>query len=158
MKHLFINISLSLLASCALFSETPPQVLEAQRASYQGINIAISNNNIIIDTYIKDNMAAVTYHVNYVFEPLIQKIRVDESLTKEEKSAQIAMLEGQRDNQLEDAYKKIREKAEDMRKEAFQNLDAIKNLIEAAYEYFSTAPLKLGNLDFWVNKLKELKN
>jgi hypothetical protein len=156
MRMLFISSLVLLLTSCSLFEKTPQRVVEGQRAVYQGILLAEENDDKIIDRYIADNKAAVTYHINYVFEPKINAIRENPDLSREEKSEQIAALERDRQAQLDQIFADIEKNAEDMRTQAMKNHRVTKKLVEAIYNYLSTTPIEIDNLEFWVEKLKQI--
>lgn len=153
-----IGIVLLLLAlpACSLFQTTPDSVVAGQRAVYQGLILAEQNNDAILRRYEEDNKAAATYHINFVFEPKIDTIRRQPDLSKEEKSAQIAEIEAQRDHTLQEAFAAIEKIVSDMRTTSSQNLMVTKKLTESVYNYLSTSPIEIDNIDFWIEKLKQL--
>lgn len=158
MKTSNISMVLLLLAlpACSLFEKTPDSVVSGQRAVYQGLLLAEQNTEAILKRYEEDNKAAATYHINFVFEPKIDAIRRQPDLTKEEKSAQIAELEAQRDQTLQEAFAAIEKLAADMRSTSMQNLAVTKKLTESVYNYLSTSPIEIDNIEFWIEKLKQL--
>lgn len=157
MKQTLLICLLSLLLSgCSLFEKTPQNVVEGQRAVYQGILIAEENDNLIIDRYIADNKQAVTYHINYVFEPQIDAIRRNPDLSREQKSEQIAVLEVERQAKLDVIFADIERIAENMRSQAMKNHKATKRLVESIYNYLSTSPIEVDNIEFWIEKLKQV--
>ena len=156
-KSLLISTSLLLLASCSLFEKTPDSVVNGQRAIYQGIILAEENDNIIINRYVQDTKAAVTYHINYVYEPRIDAIRKEPSLTKEQKSEQIAKLERERQSELDKVYADIEQIASELRSQAMNNHAITKKLVESIYNYLSTNPIEIDNIEFWIDKLKQLQ-
>ena len=157
MKYPLIGFCLLLLNSCSLFVTTPEGVVEGQRGVYQGVLIAEENTRAILLRYEEDNKAAVTYHTNYVFEPRIDAIRRNPDLTREEKSEQIAELERQRDAALQDAYAAIEENVAEMSTTTFQNYSILKKLVESVYNYLSTSPIEIDNIEFWIEKLEQIK-
>lgn len=159
MSHMIIKLIIScafLFVSCSLFESTPQRVVEGQRAVYQGITLAEENDNKIINRYLQDTKAAVTYHINFVFEPQIDAIRRDSEMTREEKSEKIAALERTRQTQIDSAFADIENIAEDMRSQAMQNHTITKKLVESIYNYLSTSPITIDNLEFWIEKLKQV--
>lgn len=157
MRTLLIGLLALLLSGCSLFVKTPPRVVEGQRAVYQGILIAEENDRKIVNRYIQDTKAAVTYHINFVFEPKINAIREDPALSREEKSQQIAELERKRQAQLDAAFADIDKNASDMLTQAVQNHNVTKKLVESIYNYLSTSPIEIDNIEFWIEKLKQLE-
>lgn len=155
-KTLFICLLISLLSGCSLFEKTPQSVIEGQRAVYQGILLAEENDEKIIKKYIEDTKATITYHVNFVLEPKINAIRENPDLSRTEKSEQIAMIERQRQAQLDEAYGNIERIAEEMRARAMKNHKITKRLVESIYNYLSTSPIKIDNIEFWIEKLKQV--
>lgn len=157
MRYLHITLlALLLLPSCSLFQKTPDSVVKGQRAAYQGVLLAEENDKELIRRYIEDNKAAVTYHVNWVFEPQIDAIRKNPDLSREEKSEQIAALERERQAQLAPIYADIEKNAEDLREKIRKNHRLTKKLIESVYNYLSTSPIEIDNIDFWIEKLKQV--
>jgi hypothetical protein len=130
-------------------------VVEGQRAVYQGILLAEENDAKIIKRYIEDTKATITYHVNFVLEPKINAIRENPDLSREEKSEQIAVIERQRQAQLDEAFGNIEKIAEDMRLQAMKNHAVTKKLVESIYNYLSTSPIEVDNIEFWIEKLQQ---
>lgn len=157
MKKTLLICALSLLlTSCSLFEKTPQRVVEGQRAVYQGILLAEENDDIIIKRYLEDCKALVTYHENFVFEPKINAIRENPDLSREEKSEQIAALERERQAKLSATFADIEKIAEEMRSKAAQNHSVTKRLVESIYNYLSTSPIEVDNIEFWIEKLKQV--
>jgi len=152
----YIWFVILLLQSCSLFATTPDSVVQGQRAIYQGVVLAEENDMELLQRYRDDNQAAVTYHINFVFEPKIDAIRRDPDLSKEEKSIKIAELEKQRDLQLQNAYAAIERNAQKMQEKIMQNHMITKKLIESVYQYLSTSPISIDNIPFWIEKLKKV--
>lgn len=153
-KILFISLVALLLNSCSLFEKTPQSVVEGQRAVYQGILLAEENLAMILKRYEEDTKAAVTYHINFILELKINAIREDSDLTREEKSKQIATIERDRQAQINEAFNNIERITEDMRSQAMKNYEITKKLVESVYNYLSTSPIKIDNIEFWIEKLK----
>lgn len=158
MKLPLICALVLLLSGCSLFEDTPAKVVEGQRAAYQGILIAEENDRLIIKRYIEDNKAAITYHVNWVFEPKIDAIRTNPDLSREEKSEQIAELERERQSQLSTIFADIERNAHEMLSQALKNHRLTKKLVESIYNYLSTSPIEIDNIEFWIEKLKKVSN
>ena len=155
MKTLLIGLLVLLLSSCSLFEKTPQRVVEGQRAVYQGILLAEENDAKIIKRYIEDTKATITYHVNFVLEPKINAIRENPDLSREEKSEQIAVIERKRQAQLGETFGNIEKIAEDMRLQVMKNHNITKKLVESIYNYLSTSPIEVDNIEFWIEKLKQ---
>lgn len=158
MKTLLIGLLVLLLSSCSLFEKTPQRVVEGQRAVYQGILIAEENDAKIIKRYIEDTKSMMVYHVSFVFEPKINAIRENPALGQEEKSVQIAELERQRQTQIDEAFGNIENIAEDMQLQVMKNHKITRKLVESIYNYLSTSPLTIDNLEFWIEKLEQIRN
>jgi len=155
-KNIYISFALGLLSACSFFQEIPEKVIEGQRGAWRGLIVVDDNIKDIISTYEKDNKAAVTYHINFIFEKQIDEVRKDSSLSDEQRLFAIAELEQTRDSQISDAYTKIEAKASSMKDQASKNVLATKNLMEAVYNYMSTNPITVDNIDFWLQKLAEV--
>jgi hypothetical protein len=139
-----------------LFEKTPSSVVEGQRAAYQGMILAEQNDEEILRRYEEDTKAAITYHVNFVYEPKINTIREDPDLSREDKSLQIAALERERQAKLDAVYGDIEENVEEMRQKVMQNHSITKKLLEAVYNYLSTSPIEIDNIEFWIEKLRQI--
>ena len=155
MRTLLIGLCALLMTSCSLFEKTPQRVTEGQRAVYQGILLAEENDKVIIKRYIEDCKALVVYHENWVFEPKIDAIRRNPDLSREEKSEQISELERERQAKLDATFAKIEKIAEEMRSNAMKNHEITKKLVESIYNYLSTSPIEIDNVEFWIEKLKQ---
>jgi len=158
LKRLLICGLLLHLMSCSLFSSTPNSVVQGQRGIYQGLIVAESNINKIVDFYIKDNKSAIVYHENFITEPQIDAIRRQANLTREEKSARIAAIEAKRDQRIADTFGKIEKRGEKMRKDALENITVTKELTSSVYAYLSTSPIVIDNIPFWVEKIKQISS
>jgi hypothetical protein len=156
MRILLIGLLALLLGGCSLFEKTPPRVVEGQRAVYQGILLAEENDEKIIKRYIEDTKAAITYHVNFVLESKIDAIRKNPDLNREERSKQIAVIERQRQTQLDEAFGNIEKIAGEMRAQVMKNHRVTKKLVESIYNYLSTSPIEVDNIQFWIEKLKQV--
>ncbi len=157
---LLVNISLLslLMTSCSMFSETPPKIIEGQRAVYQGLLLAEENDIEILKRYEEDNKAAISYHINYIYELKINEIRLASELLypiAEDKLQAIAALEAERDQQIQDVFIDIDANVQEMRDKSGQNLRLTMKLTETVYSYLSTSPMSIDNVDFWIEKLKK---
>jgi hypothetical protein len=131
-------------------------VVEGQRGVYQGILLMEQNTTTILDEYEKDCKAAIAYHLNFIYEPKIDEIRKNARLSKEDKSTQIAALESERDKQIQDTYDKIVAKRTNMAKQATATSGPTKQLVESIYNYLSTTPITIDNVDYWIAKIKKV--
>lgn len=157
-KTVLYGTALSLLASCALFSNVPPKVVEGQRIAYQGINLIEDNISTILNAYEKDCKAAVTYHVMFIYEQKIEEIRKDGSLNEHEIGTQIARLTSRRDEEIRTAFVNIEEKRRVMLDMITKNTIATKKLIEAVYSYMSATPITIDNISFLVEIITSASN
>lgn len=153
-----VIVSLPLLAGCSLFHSTPDSVIEGQRTVYTGLQYTREHIELIVDRYVKDNKAAVTYHINFVYEPRIEEIRLDPSLSREQKSTAITILETERDNKLEEAFASIDRIGDELRDPAIQNLDIVVKMVGSIYDYMSTTPISVDSLPFWIEQLNRLRD
>ena len=155
-KTPLIGFATLLLASCSLFQTIPPKVVEGQRGVYQGILIMEQDIATILDEYEKDCKATVEYHLNFIYEPNIDAIRKSADLTKEQKSTQIAALESERDKKIQDTYIKIEAKKTSMEQQFTATSGPTKQLVESIYNYLSTTPITIDNVDYWIAKIKKV--
>lgn len=155
MKYLPIVLLLT-LSSCSLFEKTPSSVVDGQRGVYQSTIVNEEHFNNVLDEYLKDNTAAVTYHYNFIYELEIDKVRRQPNLSREEKSSKIAKIEAERDRKLREVIEKIESKVLEFRLRSNENYKITKRLIESVYNYLSTNPITLDNIDFWIERLNKL--
>jgi hypothetical protein len=151
-----IWLATSLLAACSLFEKTPPQVTEGQRGTYQGLLIIEDNVKSILAEYEKDCKATISYHENFIYEQKIDVLRKDASLSKEDKSAKIAELESARDKEIQDTFAKIEAKRTKMQTQFEATITPVKQLVESVYNYLSTTPIVIDNVDYWIAKIKKV--
>lgn len=155
LKNLVLyGFSLSLLASCSLFSDIPPKVVEGQRVAYQGMSLVEENIISILDTYEQDCKAAVTYHVMFIYEQKTEEIRQDSSLDEHEMGTNIQRLTSRRDEEIQSAFVKIEARKKTMLESITKNTVATKKLIEAVYGYMSATPIGIDNIQFLVNVIE----
>jgi len=150
-------LALPLLTSCSFFHHTPNSVIEGQRTVYTGLQYTREHIELIVDRYVKDNKAAVTYHINFVYEPRIETIRLDPDLSREEKSAAITILEEERDGKLQEAFDSIDRIGQQLRDPAIKNLDIVVKMVSSIYDYMSTTPISVDSLPFWIEELNKLR-
>lgn len=155
-KCLPIGTLIWLLGACSLFDSTPQKVVDGQRGAYQGLLVIDDNIKQILDTYETDNKAAVVYHLNFVYEQKIDAIRKNDALSDKERLGVIAELESSRTTELTEALHKIEKKKRAMLEQVDQNVFASKKLVEAVYNYMSTTPITVDNVDFWILKMSEV--
>jgi hypothetical protein len=154
MKYLIL-MPLLLLSGCSLFEKTPSSVSDGQRGVYQSTIVNGEHVNLILDEHLKDNTAAVTYHYNFIYELEIDRIRKKPDLSREEKSLQISVLESKRDSEIGETIAKIESKVLEFRLKSDQNYKITKRLIESVYNYLSTNPIEIDNIDFWIDRLNK---
>ena len=153
LKTALIWISVGLLSSCSLFTTIPPKVVEGQRAAYQGVILIDESITQLLDTYERDNKATITYHMNFIYQPKINEVNYDQTLSGEEKVMQIAALEAKRDSETKEIFVKIEDRRRVLASNMAPNIDATKRLLEAVYNYLSTTPITIDNVDFWIKRL-----
>ena len=155
MKNLLICSLLSLLASCSLFHTTPPSVVNGQRAVYQGIALMKENTDKIIDRYVADTKAAVTYHLHFVCEKEILALDDEdyEGYTDTWTETRRERLRKQRDDKIKSSFADIDKIAEGMRTRVSENNEIIRKLVGSVYNYLSTTPIGIDNIGFLIEKL-----
>ena len=155
MKNLLICSLFSLLASCSLFHTTPPSVVNGQRAIYQGVSLMHDNTNKIIDRYTADTKASVTYHLHFVCEKEILALDDEnhEGYTDTWIETRRGRLRKQRDDKIKSSLADIDKIAEGMRTQTSENNEIIKRLVGSVYNYLSTTPSGIDNIDFLIEKL-----
>lgn len=154
MRNLLICLPLLLLGSCSLFSHAPPSVVEGQRAVYQSVIMSEQNANKIIDRYVKDTKASVTYHLHYVCEREIRHLEEEDdgeypSWLESRKST----LRNNRDEKIKKSMADIDKIAKDMRLQISENAQVARRLTASVYNYLSTTPVEVDNIGFWINQL-----
>jgi len=147
--------SLLFLNSCYLFTESPQAVVDGQRAVYQSLIFAQENNEKLLDKYAEDNKAAVVYHLNFIYEPKLLEVKVDLTMTEADKVAKLILLEKERDQKLIETFRLIDQNVEEMRGKALANIEIGKRLAESVYNYLSTSPIEVDNIEFWINQLEQ---
>ena len=157
-KTTLIWLATSLLASCSLFQTTPPKVVEGQRGVYQGILMMEQNDVTILNEYEKDCKAAITYHDNYIYEQQIEAVRKNATLTEQQRATQIAELEAKREAEIKDTFDKIEAKRAKMAQQSVATSGPTKQLVESIYNYLSTTPITIDNVDYWIAKIKQVAN
>lgn len=158
MNKILALVLIAILPSCSLFHKTPQSVVDGQRGAYQGVLSLEDNIRVLLEAYERDNKAAVVYHINYVFEPKIQAIRLKPELTKEEKSREITKLEEQRDAAISDAFREIEKNVKELGQAPEKNVRLTKMIIESVYNYMSTSPITIDNISFWIKKLEQVNS
>ncbi len=155
MKLSLICIPFLLLTSCSLFEKTPSVVLGGQRAVYQSVMMGEEASMNVIDVYVSDSKKAVTYHLNYIFQLDISS--VDSSVwEKEYKQRRKLEIEKKRDEKLKKAYDNIDRRANSMRSVIKKRHKATLRLVGSVYNYLSTNPIEIDNMEFWIKKLDKL--
>lgn len=154
-KILYISVVSLLLQSCSLFVTIPEAVLNAQRAAYQSVLIGEANCLKIIDEYVERSKKLVAYHENYIMQ-----LDIDDTNKREApeptKMKWIESAERQRDKKLKKSYSLIDARAKKMREMVKQHYTISLRLIGSVYNYMSTNPIEIDNLEFWIKKLDEV--
>lgn len=154
MKALLIGLCSLLLASCSLFERTPDSVVRGQRAIYQSVAVLEQNTNIIIDRYVEDTKKAVTYHLHFVCEKQILDLQGSD-YDEEYINQRSEYFRSQRDRKIKEALEDIDEIALGMREQTATNHQLMRKLIGAVYNYLSTTPIEVDDIDFWIDRLKQ---
>lgn len=152
-----------LLSSCSLFHTTPPAVISGQRAVYQSVLIGEAVAMKLVDQYVKDCQKAVLYHTNYVFAIRLKDIdnseeppateRWRKSRQEERKKAEV-----KRDTEIKKSFASIDRRAAKMREDIRKHYAISLKLVGAVYNYLSTSPIEIDNMEFWINKLDKIAN
>lgn len=153
LKTILIGLSISLLNSCSLFTTIPSKVVEGQKGAYQGLILIEESITQLLDIYERDHKAAITYHMNFIYQDRIISANQDGSLTPEERTMQVAALEAKRDSETKEIFLKIEDRRRVLASNVAPNIDATKRLLEAVYNYLSTTPVTIDNVDFWIKRL-----
>jgi len=154
MKNLLICLSLSLLGSCSLFSHAPSSVIEGQRAVYQSVIMSEQNANKIIDRYVKDTKASVTYHLHYVCEKKILSLEEDQDDEYPQwTETQKQRYRNTRDEKIKKSLADIDAIAKNMRLQISENAQIARRLTASVYNYLSTTPVEVDNIGFWIEQL-----
>jgi len=156
MKKILIIGLVCLFTSCSLFQKTPDAIVEGQRAAYQGVILAEENDEKILQRYEEDSKAAVTYFHTFLYEKKIIAVRLGQILNDEEKLVRVALLEEERDQKIANDFVSIETRVKEMRAGTMENHRITKKLIESVYNYLSTTPIEIDNVDFWIKKLEEV--
>jgi len=159
MKKLLICTLCLLLSSCSLFQTTPDAVIKGQRAVYQSALINEANVVAILKQYESDCKKLITYHANYVFQLKLLEIEarpVEEESWRPSKTEQKKSAELKRDSEIKSAFVKLEARVNNLRLQAKKNHDIGLRLIGSVYNYLSTSPIELDNMEFWINKLEQL--
>ncbi len=154
MKLPLICISFLLFTSCSLFERTPTVVLEGQRAVYQSVITGEEYTTQIIDTYVSHSKKASAYHINYVFQLKIEENNNQPIWDKEHKLSWNHVAETHRDAHLKRSYDLIDQHAQDMRDGMKTRNKITLRLIASVYNYLSTHPIEVDNIEFWIDKLE----
>ena len=146
-----------LLSSCSLFQTTPDPIIKGQRAVYQSILVNEATANQILDTYIRNCQQLVMYHASYVFQLKLDEIAEQEerewglSKTEQKRAAEIS-----KDTEIAKAFKSLQTTVSVMRERIKKNHAMSLRLVGAIYNYLSTSPIEIDNMEFWVDKLDKI--
>ena len=152
-----------LLGGCSLFHTTPPAVINGQRAVYQSVLIGEAVSMKLVDQYVKDSQRLVLYHTNYVFQIKLKDIDNSEEPPANEtwrKSRQERrkQAEVKRDTEIKKSFDSIEKRATKMREDIKKHYTISLKLVSAVYNYLSTSPIEIDNMEFWINKLNQIAN
>ena len=158
MKRLLICILFLLLPSCSLFESTPKAVISGQRAVYQSVLIGEARAMRLINRYVEDCKKLVAYHENYIMQLDIQDTESREGWDRKTKNRYNGMAQKKRDKQLKKAYGLIDKRADKMRQEIKKHYVISLKLAGSVYNYLSTSPIEIDNMEFWIKKLDQISN
>ena len=155
MKLLLI-CALSLhLSSCSLFESTPAKVIAGQRAVYQSVLIGEASAMKLIDRYVEDCKKLVAYHENYIMQ-----LDIDDTMKRiadpEARARYHRTSETNRDKKLKKTYALIDERADKMRADVKKHYGLSLRLVGSVYNYLSTSPIEIDNMEFWIEKLDRI--
>ena len=153
-KLLLIGVAFLLLPSCSLFEATPQKVVNGQLAVYQSVIIAEKNALQLLDVYVRDCKKLAAYHENYIMQ-----LDIDDTMRTVEDAEKRAIYhrtsETNRDRKLKRAYDLIDKKAEKMRQQIKKHHKVSLKLVDSVYNYLSTTPINIDNLEYWIEQLDE---
>lgn len=155
MKSLLICAATLLLGGCSLFEETPQKVIAGQRAVYQSVLVGEAHAMELINRYVIDTKKAVAYHENYIFQLDVEVIQ-SRDWEQQSKVASIIRAEKKRDEKLQKSYDAIDVRAEEMRAQIREHYALTLRLVGSVYNYLSTSPIEIDNMEFWIEKLDEI--
>ena len=156
MKLPLICTTVLLLSSCSLFETTPEAVIKGQRAVYQSVLVVEATTNAILDQYMKDCKRLITYHTSYVFQLRLQEIESWEQNDWRDKAQYKQEAEDKRDAEIAKAFKSLEERAAKLRAVAKRNHSLALRLAASVYNYLSTSPIEIDNMEFWIEKLDRI--
>lgn len=146
-----------LLPSCSLFQTTPDPVIKGQRAVYQSVLIGEASAMKLIDRYVEDCKKLVAYHENYIMQ-----LDIDDTMqmtqNPEERARYHRASETNRDKKLKRAYDLIDKRVVKMRANVKKHYSISLRLVGSVYNYLSTSPIEIDNMEFWINKLDQISN
>lgn len=158
MRTLLIGFTLSLLSSCSLFSEAPENVIRGQRMLYTGITLLEENALKIIDEYEDKCKKLTTYHLHFVCEDQIKDFEKNEGWSQEYINSRSEHARKERDRKIKSAFDDIEKIANEMRETTTVNHELLRKMIGAVYNYLSTSPIEVDDVDFWVEKFQQATN
>ena len=145
-----------LLSSCSLFETTPDAVIKGQRAVYQSVLVVEATTNAILDQYEKDCKKLITYHANYVFQLKLLEIEGWEDNDWRDKDEHKQRVEDKRDAEIAKAFKSLEARTAKLRAEAKRNHSLALRMAGSVYNYLSTSPIEIDNMEFWIEKLDRI--
>lgn len=157
MKSLLIGLSLSLLSSCSLFYEAPDNVIRGQRTAYNGVTVLEENTLKIIDEYEDKCKKLLSYHIHFVCEDKIKDLEQSD-YSQEYIDRRSDHYREERDKKLNEAFADVERIANEMRTNVTTNHELVRKMIGAVYNYLSTSPIEVDDIDFWVEKFTKVNN
>lgn len=136
--------SLVVFGSCSLFTDYPEPIQAAQRNTYAGLQLLESNYNDTADYWMSQQLKIITYYENYIAE-----LRIGNGGDK-------AAIEAELNTKLKSYKDKLTQTLEEQKSKSKKNFILVKQLAEAVYNYISTTPISLDNIDFLIDQAKEL--
>lgn len=144
-----------LLSSCSLFESTPEAVIKGQRAVYQSVLVGEAAAMKLVDRYVEDCKKLVAYHENYIMQLDIQDTEGRE-WDRETKNRHNKVAQTRRDEKLKKSYDLIDKRADKWRAEVKKHYGISQRLVGSVYNYLSTSPIEIDNMEFWINKLDQI--
>ena len=144
-----------LLSSCSLFQTTPDSVIKGQRAVYQSVLVGEASAMKLIDRYVEDCKKLVAYHEYYIMLLDIQDTEGRE-WDRETKNRHNKSAQEYRDKKLKKSYDLIDKRADKMREDVKKHYGISLRLVGSVYNYLSTSPIEIDNMEFWIEKLDRI--
>jgi hypothetical protein len=166
-----------IIAGCSLFHENPPEVTKGIRAVYQGVQANEKYTEaMLLDASVKLK-AMIEYIHNYSWQLEYQQLERDypieaftdwmsdearqkaseqNAINKQKISALLAERTQERDKKIKVDQAKIDEWMKKWEGPAKENAAAMKQLLESIYNYMSTKPLSIENINSIIKSAGEI--